>query len=111
MGFNYSVSVKYLGIDEKGVNMPIPKSLQMPDYPIDAMRAGASDYVLISFVVTDDGSVQEIKIDQANLGEFGTAAKNAIAKWTFTPGVLLKDREKVVPVHMRCRLDFRATEG
>ena len=75
------------------------------------MKAAASGVVLVSFVVADDGSVREIKIDQANVAGFGDAARTAVVQWTFVPGVLLKDRSKATLAHMHCRLEFRAAEG
>lgn len=110
MGSKYSVAVKYLGYFEAGIDTPQPKSIQMPEYPIELMRAGVSGDVTLSFLVTKYREVREINVEQAQFAELGVAAKNAVAHWTFSPGVLLDNRSQAVTSHMRCRFEFRATE-
>jgi len=110
MGFKYSVAVKYLGIAEKGVDAPQPKTVQMPEYPIAPMRAAVSGDVLFSVLVAEDGSVREVKIEQSPGAEFAEAAKAAAVKWLFFPARERKDG-RIVPAHLQCRFEFRAKES
>jgi TonB family protein len=109
-GFKYAVGVVYIGIDEEHATLPFPKSVQLPEYPIEAMKAAASGDILLSFLVSDDGSVSVTKISGDRVSVFGGAARHAVSKWTFFPARMLKESAKTVPVHMTCRLEFRATE-
>ncbi len=86
-GFTYSVSVKYLDIIEQDVDTPYPKSMQMPDFPMEAFRAKISGDVLVSFLVADDGSVRDVVVEKALIPEFGESAKAAVLKWKFWPAL------------------------
>jgi TonB family protein len=107
----YSVTLQYGSVVESGVDRPLPKSVQMPDYPIEAMKAGVSGDASILFLVGADGAVRDVVVEKASIVGFGVAAQAAVAKWTFFPSVLLKDRKKIVPAHIRCRFEFKASES
>ncbi len=111
MSLRYSVSVVYVGILEKGVDMPQPKSVEMADYPIEAWRAAVSGEAMLIVAIAPDGSVGDVVVEKATLPVFGVAAAQAAAKWRFYPGVLLKERAKAVSTHLRCRIQFRADES
>lgn len=109
-GFVYSVAVKYLDIVEQNVDTPHPKSMQMPDFPMEAMEAKISGDASVSFLVTEDGSVRDVVVEKALIPEFGESAKAAVLKWKFRPGTLLEDSKKIARAHMRCRFEFRVSE-
>lgn len=115
MGYKYSVSVRYIGkVDTKTpIDTPRPMSLQMPDYPIEAMEAALSRDVIVSFIVTESGSVdtiEVIEVGQTIPDVFGAAVKSAVSKWTFHPGASLSSPRKAMSVRMKCRFEFRIKE-
>jgi TonB family protein len=109
LGNRYSVGVTYLPKQEAWIDPPLPKSVQMPDYPVELMRVAVSGQALIEFTVAPDGTVRDLKIVQAYSPAFGEAAKVAVTKWAFFPA---KDRRtgKAVSTIMQCRFDFRVEE-
>lgn len=109
-GFTYSVAVTYLPIHEDGIEPPRPNGVVMPDFPLQEMRAAASGFAVISFLVAGDGSVREIKVEQVQGTDYGDAASKAVARWSFSPGRSRKDG-KIVESRMRCRIDFRVKDA
>ena len=109
MGFKYSVAVKYIGPSKPGLGIPRPRSLQMPDYPINMLESALSGDVLGTVVVTEDGSVRSVKVVEASSPEFGEAAKKAMTKWFFDPAKSGKDGVAVC-AELMCRVEFRASE-
>ena len=59
----------------------------MPAYPEDARKQGIEAVVVVKFVVTEDGRVEDIKIVKGHplLDEIVLAS---VRTWTFTPGTL-----------------------
>ena len=112
MSFTYSVGVKYLEVLDKYTDAPRPQSLQIPDFPIEMMRAAVSGDVSVTFLVTEEGAVRDIVIEPSRFEEAGAAVKSAVAKWSFQPGrlFLAKEKRKNIPCHMRCLIRFTADE-
>ena len=113
MGFSYSVSLGSITkVDKKTSTVgPQLKSIQMPDYPV--VDAGISRDVIVSFRVTESGSVDEIdviEVGQTIPDIFAAAVKSAVSKWTFHPGISRTSPRKAVPVRMKCRFKFRIKE-
>jgi TonB family protein len=108
LGNRYSVSVFYL-TQEKGIDPPRPKSVQMPDYPVECMRANVSGQALIEFSVSPAGAVRDVKVVRAEIPEFGETAKAAVKKWSFFPAMERKSGI-ATSVTMQCRFDFRVEE-
>lgn len=91
-----------------------------PVYPFSMRARNVQADVLLDFFVTSEGQVVGIKVvkietspalkDAAEMEahlEFGAAASEAVAKWSFEPGV--KDG-KPVPSKMRVPIQFRLEE-
>ena len=60
-----------------------------PAYPVEERRAGKEGFVLLSFVVGRDGSVEKDTIDvfRATTRGYAQAAAAAITRWKFNPGM------------------------
>ena len=115
MGHKYSVAVRSFEKTEskEPISAPRPKSFRMPDYPIVAMEAGISRDVVVSFVVTESGSVdviEVVEVGQTVPDVFGAAVKSAVSKWTFHPGISLISPRKAKPICLKCRFEFRIKE-
>lgn len=81
---------------------PVPKTRVGPRYPEAARNRGEQAAVELSFVVSENGSVKNIRVERATGPEFAEAAISALKQWEFEPGLL---DGKPVPVRMR--LPFR----
>lgn len=73
-----------------------------PDYPSSARRRGVDGNVEVEFLVTRDGSVQDIEIiDETPRGlAFADSARDALTRWRFEPF-----RRGDEPIERRVRLD------
>ena len=57
-----------------------------PTYPVEAKANEVEGYVVISFAVTSNGTVEDIKvIESMPANTFDVAAKKAVALWRFVP--------------------------
>jgi len=75
-------------------DMPQVISRRDPVYPYNARQKNISGMVLLKFLVTKEGEVQQVSIVQAKPpGVFDEAAKQAVSTWRFKPGTL--DNEPV----------------
>lgn len=69
-------------VDER----PIALSKLQPNYPFRARRRGIEGEVLLSFVITEKGDVQQIKVlNSKPKGTFDEQAKQAVRVWKFKP--------------------------
>lgn len=57
------------------------------------MKQGQGGEVLVSFVVTKEGNVRDLKVLKATHESFATAAKQAVLQWRYQP--TMKDGEPV----------------
>jgi protein TonB len=74
-----------------------------PLYPEHARQRGIEGIVELRFIVNTDGKVSDIQVIQSQpTSIFDTAAKRAIARWQFKPG--LKNGK---PVNTRVRLPLK----
>ncbi|MED5369478.1 MAG: TonB family protein [Myxococcota bacterium] len=65
---------------------PIPVAQAQPSYPQRARSKNIEGYVTLSLRVSQDGSVEELRIlDAQPSGVFEQAAKEAVAQWRFEP--------------------------
>jgi TonB family protein len=75
---------------ETDVYIPIsPISRQNPNYPSGALTGGKEGWVMLSFVVSETGAVEEAMIeDSSGVEAFELAALDAIRKWRYAPATL-----------------------
>jgi protein TonB len=74
--------------------MPEVISRINPIYPYKARQKGINGMVVLKFLVTGEGRVAQVSVEQANPpGVFDAAAIQAVNQWRFKPGIL--DREPV----------------
>jgi TonB family protein len=78
------------------------KLFPAPHYPRDMMKHGQSGEVLISFIVTKEGNVRDLKALKATNESFATAAKEAVLRGRYQP--TMKDGE---PVESRYEVPIR----
>ena len=85
---------------------PTPRVQVAPHYPFELMRKGIPGSAQIDFIVEVDGTVSNVKIENATHKQFGIAAAQCVAKWKFKPG--LKDGQ---PVRVRSNIPIMFTLG
>jgi protein TonB len=93
-------SAKKLVMTEDSVDKPAePVKRVPPDYPPAARKRGLQGYVTLNVLVKADGSVEGIRVVNADPpGIFDDAAKQAIAQWVFRPA-----EYQGAPVSYRCK--------
>lgn len=75
-----------------------------PSYPYRARARNIEGYVLVAFTLTPEGQPEDIQATAAEPGDlFVQAAKQAVARWRFEPG--LRNGEPVL-VRMQVKLRF-----
>lgn len=86
-----------------------PRATRMPppSYPASLRFDGTQGEALISFEVSDDGSVRNVKVKSCSDTEFGEAAASSVALWQFSPGML---KGKAVPVRLSVPIVFSISE-
>ncbi|MFN0067464.1 MAG: energy transducer TonB [Limisphaerales bacterium] len=67
-------------------NRPEPVAQPAPAYPRELSKAKIDGRVVIAFVVTEDGRVEDARIENSTRPEFEAPALEAIRKWRFKPG-------------------------
>lgn len=73
-----------------------PKIKYYPQYPTNAARDKIEGYVTLSFKVSKDGSVQNVKVTDSNPPQvFDDAAVEAVSKWEFAQNDLRKTPQKL----------------
>lgn len=58
-----------------------------PTYPAELRKAKIEGLVTISFVLTEEGRVEEPRVENSSRTEFEKPALDAIRKWRFRPGM------------------------
>jgi len=82
---------------------PVPRSKSMPAYPEDARKQGIEALVVVKFVVTEDGHVEDARIVKGH-PLFDDAVLASVRDWTFEPATL--DGQAVRMVRM-VKIPFR----
>jgi protein TonB len=75
-----------------------------PAYPGELRRARIEGTVTVVFLLTEEGRVDEARVENASRPEFEAPALDAVRRWKFKPG--MKDGEPV-RTHMRLPIRFR----
>jgi TonB family protein len=80
-----------------------------PAYPTRSLQYGNEGWVMLSFVVTETGEVEEAMIeDSSGVEAFELAALDAISRWRYTPATV--NGEPVAQSMQKTRITF-ALEG
>ncbi len=80
----------------------------VPRYPANALRAGQEGWVDLTFTVTADGSVTNVKVaDSQPRHVFDRAAIDAVNRWRFDPA--LKDGQPVA-ADLERRVEFKVNQ-
>jgi len=83
---------------------PQPRIQLKPAYPAFARARGIEGAVTVEFVVDPAGTTRDIEVvDSAPPGVFDQAARRAIERWRFNPGIR---RGEAVAVRVRQRVTF-----
>lgn len=107
----YQVSVSYISDGTREIRPPMPASMEMPSYPIGLASLDVASYVILSFLVAKDGSIHDLRIEDAPILEFADAAKDAVGKWHCIPASDRHDHTKIYEMRMKCRFDFTTIDG
>ncbi len=78
---------------------PVPTFQPQPIYPYDLRRSGINGSVVIEFVATSQGTVENARAVSSSHQRFEDAALQAVRRWRFRPGT--KDG---VPVNTRMQV-------
>ena len=88
---------------ESGVlELPEPLHMVPPVYPWEMKRTGHTGTVILSFVIDESGSMQNLTVADSSHREFIDPALEAFRKWTFKPA-----RRAGVPVAMRATIPIQ----
>jgi len=79
-----------------------------PAYPAELRKAKIDGSVTLAFVLSDEGRVEEPRVENSSRPEFEKPALDAIRKWRFKPG--LKDGQPV-RTYIRIPMRFRVASG
>ncbi|MCX7738597.1 MAG: energy transducer TonB [Hydrogenothermaceae bacterium] len=73
---------------EKSVDQPpMPRFRTSPEYPKSARAKNITGYVVLSILVDEDGSVQQVEVLESQPARvFEEASINAVKQWKFEPG-------------------------
>jgi protein TonB len=77
-----------------------------PTYPSELRRARVEGTVMLVFVLTEEGRVEDPRVESSSQVEFEKPALDAVRRWRFKPG--MKDGV-AVRTFMRLPIRFRAT--
>lgn len=75
-------------VDEGGANKVLPKIISQPPpvFPASLLRSGAGGKVLVTFTVSDDGSVRDPVVTNSPQRLLNPYALKAVGAWRFEPG-------------------------
>lgn len=73
--------------------LPVPVYRKPPRVPLGLLRAAKSPVVRLTFVVSTDGRVEDVRVVQADPREMGELVAAAVAEWQFEPAV--RDGQRV----------------
>lgn len=89
-GGGFGSSQESLARSKESINRP-PRLLSSspPTYPISARDQNIKGYVLLKILVGVSGGVEKVEVQESvPSGFFETAARNAVKKWRFEPGIV-----------------------
>lgn len=66
---------------------PEPVSRVEPKYPAALRKAKIEGVVTLAFILTEDGRVEDARVENSSRSEFEQPALEAIRKWRFRPGM------------------------
>ncbi len=79
-----------------------------PAYPAELRKARVEGTVTLVFLLSEDGRVEDPRVENSSRPEFEKPALEAIRRWRFRPGM----REgQAVKTHMRLPMRFRVANG
>ena len=81
---------------------PVPVRTVAPEIPRDFTRSGGSGLVTVSFMVDEQGAVQEPKVEKASDQMLAEPALTAVRKWKFKPA-----KRDGTPVAMRVSIPIK----
>jgi len=79
-----------------------------PTYPAELKKAKIEGMVTLVFVLSEEGRVEDARVENSSRPEFEKPALEAIRKWRFRPG--MKDGQ-AVRTYIRIPMRFRVTAG
>ncbi|MEA5445857.1 energy transducer TonB [Gammaproteobacteria bacterium AB-CW1] len=66
-----------------------PLRVEAPRYPSNAHRNGIEGFVIVRFVVNENGETENVRVMESSPGEvFDRAARRAVERWRFEPRVV-----------------------
>jgi periplasmic protein TonB len=87
---------------------PEPISQVAPSYPTELRKAKVEGAVTLVFLVSEEGRVEEARVENSSRPEFEKPALEAIRKWRFRPGT--KDGQPV-RTYLRIPMRFRVASS
>ena len=87
---------------------PEPVSQVAPTYPPELRKAKIEGVVTLVFLLSEEGRVEDARVENSSRPEFEKPALEAIRKWRFRPGE--KDGQ-AVRTYIRVPMRFRVTSG
>jgi TonB family protein len=82
---SYSVHAKITIINGKTDKELIPMALRLPAYPAAEIDAGVVGEACVRFIVTNEGSVENVTIKSSSDIAFVAPSKSAVLDWKFAP--------------------------
>jgi TonB family protein len=105
----YSVSLTF-GADELGKkDAPTPKTVPVPEYPAEMIRAAIGGEVTLDYTVATDGHISDITVVKTSDEEFKKSVSAVARAWIFSPAIDLASG-KPVSARMRCKVRFAFAE-
>jgi protein TonB len=87
---------------------PEPIAQVAPVYPSELRKAKIEGTVTLVFLLTEEGRVEDPRVEASSRPEFEKPAVDAVRRWRFKPGI--KDGQ-AVKTHMRLPIRFRFTQS
>lgn len=87
---------------------PEPVSQVAPNYPADLRKAKIEGVVTLVFLLSEEGQVEDARVENSSRPEFEKPALEAIRKWRFRPGM---KEGKPVRTYIRIPMRFRVQTG
>jgi len=85
-----------------------PIKHEPPVYPLKALRSGIEGWVVLSFIVKEDGTTDDIVVSNASIENyFEKAAISAVSAWTYEPAT--RNGEPVIQYNKSSRHTFKIT--
>ncbi len=108
--FGWIAALPTLASDEpsgqpQASTMARPIERALPSYPADAAAEGHEGWVVLSYVIAEDGSVGDVLVEvSSGVPSFERAAQRAAQSWRFEPATL--DGKPTQQCHTRILLPF-----